>query len=455
MVGAACASLIVLASHGSAQTKTALTGRESIDLVTGPVLGSGRVVGLGGAYAALAVGADGAAWTPAAYGTRVLWDLDWFGYDVALDYSPAVFRNLLFEGLADSGLLSSASLAAVGARMVFGSLGVGALLREQYYNVGGGANLRLSLANVGAAYAFMEGQLVIGMGVRTATMSVTGLAPERRSIDFFGMGPEAGAVLGPVGQHYRIGASARLSVRAGHGGGAPAVSTLTLPSGLVLPAEVQLGFAYQFGPRPLNRRFVDPHLVNKELLGAMLDDRAERMREELRREQAEGRAPDGEPTDVVWWGEEARTREREERELAEAMRAAVKQREDAVKQLSRTYLLLSAEAIFVAAIDNGIGIESFLMQQSRASGRHPTVGLRAGAEGEPVPGWMILRLGSYLEPSRFAGVGYRVHATIGSDVRMFSWDLFGLVDEFTLRVGAYGDVASRYQAIGFSVGMWH
>src|SRR4051794_28796517 len=75
---AACLSLLVLANYASAQSKPALTGRESIDLVPGPVLGSGRVVGLGGAYAALAVGADGAAWTPAAYATRVLWDLNWF-----------------------------------------------------------------------------------------------------------------------------------------------------------------------------------------------------------------------------------------------------------------------------------------------------------------------------------------------------------------------------------------
>jgi hypothetical protein len=52
-------------------------------------------------------------------------------------------------------------------------------------------------------------------------------------------------------------------------------------------------------------------------------------------------------------------------------------------------------------------------------------------------------------------VSYRVHATLGMDVRLFSWDLFGLLDEFTLSVGAAADVAERYLNAGLGVGLWH
>jgi hypothetical protein len=66
-----------------------------------------------------------------------------------------------------------------------------------------------------------------------------------------------------------------------------------------------------------------------------------------------------------------------------------------------------------------------------------------------------MRAGTYFEPSRFDGVPYRVHGTLGADVRLFSWDLFGLLEEFTLRAGASADVAERYLNVGLGVGLWH
>ena len=66
-----------------------------------------------------------------------------------------------------------------------------------------------------------------------------------------------------------------------------------------------------------------------------------------------------------------------------------------------------------------------------------------------------MRAGSYFEPSRFEGVPYRVHGTIGTDIRLFSWDLFGLLDEFTLSLGGSADVAERYVNLGVGIGLWH
>ena len=38
---------------------------------------------------------------------------------------------------------------------------------------------------------------------------------------------------------------------------------------------------------------------------------------------------------------------------------------------------------------------------------------------------------------------------------LFSWDLFDLVDEFTLRLGTSADVAERYVNLGVGLGIWH
>jgi hypothetical protein len=83
------------------------------------------------------------------------------------------------------------------------------------------------------------------------------------------------------------------------------------------------------------------------------------------------------------------------------------------------------------------------------------VGVRFGAEGEPIENRLKLRVGSYLEPSRFAAGNARLHATLGSDVKLFSWDVFGIIDPIELRVGAAVDVAVRYINYGISVGIWN
>jgi hypothetical protein len=117
--------------------------------------------------------------------------------------------------------------------------------------------------------------------------------------------------------------------------------------------------------------------------------------------------------------------------------------------------LISTELFAIGPTDDGVGLESFLSQRRQTSGEYVSFGARVGVEGEPIAGYVKMRAGSYLEPSRFAGVGYRVHGTLGTDLRLFSWDLFGLVDEFTVRLGASADVAERYLNVGFGFGMWH
>jgi hypothetical protein len=40
-------------------------------------------------------------------------------------------------------------------------------------------------------------------------------------------------------------------------------------------------------------------------------------------------------------------------------------------------------------------------------------------------------------------------------VRLFAWDLFGLVEPVAFSLGTSADVAERYLNLGVSVGIWH
>jgi hypothetical protein len=239
-----------------------------------------------------------------------------------------------------------------------------------------------------------------------------------------------------------------------------------------LPWEVQAGFAWQLGARPLNARWINPRDEKDELRARMERARERRARKQLERELlderlslaqqntlpnwASGRLQQSaQPRDPTWQQEELARRQREEQQLGEQLVRSEAARDRAVRQLSRRYLLLSADVIVIGPTVNGVGLESFLAQQRQTSGEGATVGMRAGIEGEPVADWVKMRAGTYLEPSRFERVSYRAHATTGFDVRLFTWDLFGLVNDFTVLFGASADVAERYLNVGVGLGLWH
>ena len=101
---------------------------------------------------------------------------------------------------------------------------------------------------------------------------------------------------------------------------------------------------------------------------------------------------------------------------------------------------------------NGHGIEAFGMRELQRSGRDVAVSLRGGVDVEWLPGRLRLRAGSYWEPSRFDGVGGRLHGTFGADLRVFELYLFGLRRG---RISATADLAARYRNLALSIGFWH
>jgi hypothetical protein len=228
---------------------------------------------------------------------------------------------------------------------------------------------------------------------------------------------------------------------------------------------VQLGAAYQFGDRPLNRRWTDPYKRERELRNEIWARRLQRQRAQALHESQRNQGTDvdapkvpywlSQPKDPEFWREEAALIAREEEELKHAAGRADEEEKVWLSALSRTYLLLSADVLFIGQTENGISLDSFVSQRRQNAGRAPSLVFRIGAEAEPVPNRLRMRLGSYLEPSRYASVAPRLHGTIGSDVKLFGWDLFGLLSKFDLRLTLCLDVADRYRSLGISMGLWH
>jgi len=447
----------------------------TIDVFTGPVLGASRIVGLGGAYTALGEGIDGAPWSPASYASRTLWELSWFEYDLAFSFLlPGVFSDNDFDNNGTAGFTYDQFVfLTFGLRLQLGEFGLGGLFQSQDYQIQLAdrvTNVLLLTGHYGIAHMFFDGQLVVGLGARSVSLDVGNY------VDFNGTGGEAGAVLRLGDQPWRLGVAARMPVESSKVSG-PDVEVvlgteraagLIIPSGVHMPWEVQVGFAFQIGERPLNAYFANVNDDKDELRHERLLRRAERESEQVWSElQAEWRGTSPPPgwrhppgtlrtaRDRAWREIETARRREEDEELRARIDEETERRAWQVRHLSRLYLLVTTEVLITGPTDHGIGLEGFFAQQWQHAGEEVTLGYRLGLEGEPWPSRIKLRIGGYLEPSRFQGVGYRVHGTGGFDLRLFSWDLFGLVDEFDVRAGATIDVAARYTDWGVSVGFWH
>jgi len=68
---------------------------------------------------------------------------------------------------------------------------------------------------------------------------------------------------------------------------------------------------------------------------------------------------------------------------------------------------------------------------------------------------VVLRTGTYLEPSRYADVTYRQHFTFGADIHLFPLTFWGLLPDADWKLGLVVDLAPRYQNVGFGIGNWH
>jgi hypothetical protein len=465
------------------EDSTIATSEYRIDLSQGVVLAGTRVLGLAGAYVAIAEGVDGNSQNPAAPAVRSAYSFDHFDYDLGfgLTFPASVAGNDFFNRGETSNLNRSQKgflFFNVAANAQFGRWGLGVALDYQSYELrssetqGYGLNARFGGARIQAAHAFDDGQLIFGLGSRGTGFVIQRQEPGATSgtslFDVEGAALEFGGLWRPNDQPFRLGAAVRSAVLTTqvntdvpkNANGDRVVTTnglpLFLPNQVELPGDVNVGVAFQLG-RPFNPRWIDP----AESLARLDRFVTYRNRERARTRNARIRAAvaKGSSTVAATTAVDAEIETEEALDgvdferSARAVRVRLKER---YERMQRFYVLVSASVLATGTVEEGVGVESFIEGQVYRSGKNTTYSPRLGIESEVVPAWLTLRAGTYGEPARYESSSPRLHGTGGFDVKLFPWTVFGLFEDGTSwRLSAALDGAERYFSWGVSLGVWH
>jgi hypothetical protein len=311
--------------------------------------------------------------------------------------------------------------------------------------------------NLVGAYSFFGNQLSIGAGARG--VFVTSDDGAKQVLTMVNAAPQVGVIVKPDDVPWRIGVTGRAGVTAD----GPSVSSgqLVLPNRITQPWELEAGVAYQLGPRPLNPRWINPDRQEDELEKYI--ERARQERAALHR--AEIASMPGTTYEEVAArelriariaAEEEDIREEEDARLRDADKRLKEERRARYDNWPRERVLLLASVLVYGPSRDAVAVEGFINQEREIVGESLAVAPRFGVESEPISNWVKLRAGIYFEPSRFSDGTFRQHFTYGFDVKLFPWDVFGILPRAqTWRLSAFLDVAPRYENFGFAIGVWH
>ncbi len=390
--------LLVSAAVPAAALAQAFAG-QGVDAYSGLVVGSGRVVGLAGAFAGVGEGLSGMAINPASVAhrrrsLRGAWDLDG-------TFTAAVLRthqDLNNDGTSDGALSGYAHIEA-GLGVQWRRVGVGALVRSWQSrgprSDAGSVGVETGDVTLAGGYSGWNDALVLGSTFTIgsgALVQYRADGSEARRLRYSDSQYGFGGLWRPRGHPFRVG------VGFASGGSAPP----------------QQGDAASFGG-PVPRRFEFPWILS---VGTSF-----------------------------WLGPNAHLYNEPARYELAAHPEAI--REAAWDPAAMKPVLVAAQLDVVGpAGGDAVTVASALVPDApaRRSGRQASVVPRAGLEWEAWPRWMRLRGGYYLEPSR-TGRPPRSHATFGADARIAFWP-------WPLQFGVAGDVAERYTNVGVSLGLW-
>lgn len=474
----------------------------ALELFQGPLLAPGRITGLGGATTATAQSLEGVYNNAAAPAVREPHSFDHFEWEPSGGIAfPGAYGGTDFNNRGERGIekqvernrqlgLARSSTVETTDRFLYlnaglwgqiGNLGMTVTADMLRYDVAGQSDAQPGLAvgitrfHVVGAYGFLKNQLCVGAGVRMAYVDINQSDDANAGvISMFGVGPQVGLIVKPEDKPWRVGLTARAPVSGSSFSLAGLIreektdgttvrragAAFVVPERIVQPWEIEAGVAYQLGPRPLNPSWVDPidHKLERERV--VRESRASR----IESQKAEIAAmPDTTPLDR---GERARRLSEMAREEAAARSAEDAALEEADKRLHeerrarylnwpREHVLLLASVLMTGASTEAVALEGFIDQRRELVGSKVTVAPRFAVETETVPNLLKTRAGAYLEPSRFSDGTSRLHYTLGFDVRLFKWGVFGLFPDHEWRVTAFLDMAARYQNFGFGLGTWH
>ena len=471
------------------------TSQYAVDLYQGPVTTSTRVIGLGGAYDAIAEGSEGNFVNPAAAAIRMPWSYTHLDYDLGAGIAlPSTFSNSdFFNSGSDRTNLSTSGqndfvFLDVEGDLQLGPWGLGTAVALQQYGLSrdnrastGSSNQRIraqfAIGLLHLARSFVHGQLLFGAGIRYTGLSVLNQNSQTyNSQTLFttqGVGYEFGWLWRPYNQVFRLGASVRSAVttKAESGGNITAddngnrvlfkdtADQMYLPNEVALPWEWSLGFAVQLGSRPFNPRWTDPHDLLADVRETVRSNEIER---ERRQKQLLAAIPDDAPDSAEQKARVMAELKTERAADAKLLDQAARHTRDVLKAreraLGRWYLLMATSLKVSGPVQNAVGVESFLQRIVDHSGDRVVASPHLGVESEVIPQWLKLRAGLYGEPTRFSNnrAGPRAHSTLGFETKLFSWSVFGIYDTDTQwRVQGATDISQRYFAWSASIGVWH
>ena len=434
------------------------------------MLAPSRIIALGGSYVGIAEGIDGNAANVATPAVREPFSFQNVEFDVSGNvYFPGAFAGTDFENRGSIPTRQSAGVenflyVNTAAMMAVGAFGAAFTLDYQSFTVRGAGSgpsrdLRILRSNLQLAYGFFHHQLSVGVGVQgvTSYFSEGGSALAPAS----GVSPSAGMLLRLDEQPWRFGVTVRGPVTSGNhssgtygADGVRSTAGYILPDQIVVPAQLEAGVAVQLGPRPLNPRWIDPSEQDVELRKRVDDARELRQAQRVRMLAAALPAERDALEDRLD-REERAIRSVEENYLDAEHERLFDERRARYENWPRPHVLLVASAVITAPVANGIAVSSFLDQKLESYGRSFSVSPRYGVEGEPLPDRFKLRLGGYLEPSLFEGGTARQHFTFGGDIKLFPFDMFGILPKGTTwQLSFATDLAPRYSNWGLGIGVW-
>lgn len=401
-------TLLALSPEARAQdTQAEATRPERLYINPGVLLGSTRMVGLGGAYVGIAEGAEGFASNLAAPAHRNPrlerdWDLDatlsWL--DIPLGSSRN--EDLDNDGLPDDARNSFQFLA--GMLLQYHRYGVGFFLNTRRLTYcataacGPGDAIQVSLTNTAfaGAVALAQDDFLVGVGISAAEVVFSQSGEDWR---YSGTGLSLDVLYRPHGRPYRLGLAVRPEVRGEWKpapGQVPNLGGRQLYSAVVSPAVLSLGVSFRLGEGAENYNRLSPAARRQLLASGDWEP-----------------VPPETPLDapVGRW-------------------------------------LVTAQLDVVSGVENAVPVRSFTsMAPPEPVGESRKFQPRLGVEHMTFPGRLRTRLGTFVEPSPFPDTSPRPHVTGGFELFLFKYlEAWALSASF--------DVARRYTNFGVSVGFW-
>lgn len=456
---------------------------EAVDVYQGPVLAPLRATALAGAYAAIADNIDALGQNAAAVTVRSPYSTSWFDYDVTASISlRGVFGDTDFDNSGRAGLAGTAFFYTFGGLVQLGPLGVGVLSDFQQFHLSqdAGSTAPASTVTVGrihavAGYTLLGDQLSVGGGVRGLVTSLNTVRPGEGltlhgALVLSGAAPEVGLLFKPDYQPYRLGITYRgpVETNGGDEGAADADGVrrqagLALPRTLRQPWEVELAVALSAGPRPLNPTWIDPHAEEAEARRRVDGERRQRRSAQRAELEAIADLDERQARERDFEAQEPYVRAEEERHYDRLVAELKSQRKARYANWPRDKILVVAELLVTGPSTDAVSLQSFMRQEDVRSGARTTVQPRLGVEGEPIRNRLEVRMGTYLEPTRYdvqnrdASVvaGARQHFTFGVECRTVHWDVFGIAAPTDFSINFAGDFAPRYENLGIGISTWH